>query len=157
VNKKDNFCVIMAGGIGSRFWPMSKSTFPKQFHDILGSGKTLIQMTFDRFLNICPKENILVVTNEDYKELVLSQLPMMNENQVLCEPCMRNTAPCVAYANARIQAINSNAKIIVAPSDHLITNEKEFVRITEIALQEAAGEALVTLGIQPHRPETEYG
>lgn len=154
---KDNYCVIMAGGIGSRFWPMSRSSFPKQFHDILGTGKTLIQMTFDRFLAVCPKENILVVTNEKYKDLVLKQIPEIKEDQILCEPSMKNTAACVAYSNYHILSKNPNAKIVVAPSDHLITNEVEFHRIIEKAVAQADEKCLVTLGIKPHRPDTGYG
>lgn len=155
---KNNYCVIMAGGVGSRFWPMSKTSFPKQFHDVLGIGRTLIQMTYDRFLAICPKENILVVTNDIYKDLVLEQLPDMQASQILTEPCMRNTAPCIAYANHKIEAINPNAKIVVAPSDHLVMKEHEFVKTITLALEEA-GETknLVTLGIKPTRPDTGYG
>lgn len=148
----------MAGGIGSRFWPMSRQTFPKQFHDILGTGKTLIQMTYDRFLKLCPPENILVVTNARYKNLVLEQIPDMKPDQVLCEPFMRNTAPCVAYANFRIAAESENANIIVAPSDHLVLNVDEFISTMGIALDEASKqENLVTIGIQPSRPDTGYG
>ncbi len=116
----------MAGGIGSRFWPMSRTAFPKQFHDILGTGRTLIQMTYDRFLPIVPKENILVVTNERYKALVLEQLPDLKPEQVLCEPFMRNTAPCVAYSAFWIAERTPDANIVVAPSDHLITREASF-------------------------------
>jgi len=155
---KNNYCVIMAGGVGSRFWPMSKTSFPKQFHDVLGIGRTLIQMTYDRFLAICPKENILVVTNEIYKDLVLAQIPDMQSSQVLTEPCMRNTAPCIAYANHKIEAKNPNANIIVAPSDHLVMKEPEFVKIITLALEEATETTnLVTLGIKPTRPDTGYG
>ena len=157
MNKK-NYCVIMAGGIGSRFWPMSRTAFPKQFHDILGVGRTLIQMTYDRFLPICPKENILVVTNERYKELVLSQLPDLKPEQVLCEPFMRNTAPCVAYSAFWIADREPDANIIVAPSDHLILKEKEFEKIINLSLEQAEqSKNLVTLGIKPTRPDTGYG
>ena len=122
----NNFAVIMAGGIGSRFWPMSRTTFPKQFLDILGTGETLIQQTFRRLSNFCPTKNILVVTNVNYKDLCIEQLKDIKESNILCEPAMRNTAPCIAYASFKINNINPEANIIVAPSDHLITNENEF-------------------------------
>ena len=155
---KDNFCVIMAGGIGSRFWPMSRTSYPKQFHDILGTGNTLIQQTFERFLNICPKENIYIVTNGQYKELVKEQLDGIADEQILCEPSRRNTAPCVAYANEKIRAKNENARIIVAPSDHLVLKEQAFVSTIETALEQAQTTGnLVTLGIKPSRPDTGYG
>jgi mannose-1-phosphate guanylyltransferase len=147
----------MAGGVGSRFWPMSRSGFPKQFHDVLGIGKTLIQLTYERFLNICPAENIFVVTNTQYFELVKEQLPQLSDGQVILEPSRRNTAPCIAYANHKIGAINPDAKIIVAPSDHLILKEDEFVRITNLALKQCESGNLVTLGIKPTRPDTGYG
>lgn len=147
----------MAGGIGSRFWPMSRTAFPKQFHDILGVGRTLIQQTYDRFLPLCPKENILVVTNERYKSLVLEQLPDMAPEQVLCEPFMRNTAPCVAYASHHIAAKNPLARIVVAPSDHLILNGPAFVETIQLAFEQAERGNLVTLGIKPTRPDTGYG
>lgn len=153
-----NFAVIMAGGIGSRFWPMSRTAFPKQFHDILGTGKTLIQMTHDRLRKLTPAENIFVVTNERYRDLVLEQLPELKASQVLCEPFMRNTAPCIAYANFCIANIDPEANIIVAPSDHLILNEDSFVETVELALKEtSSSENLVTLGIKPSRPDTGYG
>ena len=153
-----NYCVIMAGGIGSRFWPMSRTAFPKQFHDILGVGRTLIQMTYDRFIPLCPKENILVVTNERYKKTVLDQLPDLKPEQVLCEPYMRNTAPCIAYASFWIADREPDANIIVAPSDHLILNNAEFQSIIELSIQQAkASSNLVTLGIKPTRPDTGYG
>ncbi|MFY7971105.1 MAG: mannose-1-phosphate guanylyltransferase [Flavobacteriales bacterium] len=156
INK--NYCVIMAGGIGSRFWPMSRTAFPKQFHDILGVGRTLIQMTYDRFLPIVPKENILVVTNERYRELVLEQLPDLKPEQVLCEPFMRNTAPCVAYAAYWIADREPDANIMVAPSDHLILNNAEFLKIMQISIDQAKDSGnLVTLGIKPTRPDTGYG
>lgn len=148
----------MAGGIGSRFWPVSKTAFPKQFHDMLGLGKTLLQMTFERFLPIVPKENILVVTNERYKDIVLHQLPDIDESQILCEPYMRNTAPCIAWASFWIAEKEPDASIIVAPSDHLILNDQEFLRLTEISLAQARQTGnLVTLGIKPTRPDTGYG
>ena len=153
-----NYCVIMAGGIGSRFWPMSKSTFPKQFHDVLGTGKSLLQMTFDRMCNIAPARNILIVTNKQYKSLVLEQLPEIQEDQVLCEPFMRNTAPCIAYANYHIASKCADANIVVAPSDHLIVNEAEFTDTINLAISRAQEqERLLTLGIKPSRPDTGYG
>lgn len=148
----------MAGGIGSRFWPMSRTAFPKQFHDILGVGRTLLQMTYDRFVPVCPPENILVVTNERYKSLVLEQLPSLKPEQVLCEPYMRNTAPCVAYAAFWIADREPDANIIVAPSDHLILKDDEFRNIIDISIKQAkASGNLVTLGIKPTRPDTGYG
>jgi len=155
---KNNFCVIMAGGIGSRFWPLSKSDMPKQFLDIVGTGRTFIQMTFDRLRNVCPAENFYVVTSIDYKELVLQQLPELSEEQVLCEPLRRNTAPCIAYASYVIKKRNPRANIIVAPSDHLILKEEEFVRQVKNGLDFVEkNDALLTLGITPSRPETGYG
>lgn len=148
----------MAGGIGARFWPMSRTTHPKQFIDILGTGHTLIQQTFNRFARICPKENILIVTNEIYKDHVKQQIPEIPENNILLEPVMRNTAPCIAYANYKIQAINPNANIIVAPSDHLILKEDDFLHDIQAALDAAAqNDWLITLGIRPSRPDTGYG
>lgn len=155
---ENNFCIIMAGGIGSRFWPMSKSTMPKQFLDILGTGRTFIQMTFDRFKHICPVENIYVVTSVAYKNLVMEQLPELNEHQVLLEPLRRNTAPCVAYASYKIKTINPKANIIVAPSDHLIVKEDDFIKEINKGIDYAQNNpVLVTLGITPSRPETGYG
>jgi len=155
---KNNYCVIMAGGIGSRFWPMSRSSMPKQFLDILGTGRTLIQMTFDRLKKICPVNNFLIVTNVDYKELVMSQLPEISENQVLLEPLRRNTAPCIAYACNKIKRVNSDARVIVAPADHLILQEEEFMMQVQSGLEFVSEkDALLTLGIKPHRPETGYG
>lgn len=155
---KNNYCVIMAGGIGSRFWPMSRTSYPKQFIDILGSGKSLLQQTFERFTKICPKENILIVTHESYRDLVLQQLPGINPNNVLCEAHRKNTAPCVAYANYKILARNPNANIIVAPSDHLILKENTFVKAIKNCLKKTANEdCLMTLGIKPTRPDTGYG
>ena len=153
-----NFAVIMAGGIGSRFWPMSRTAYPKQFHDILGTGKTLIRMTYDRLLNVAPAENIYVVTNEQYLDQVMEQLPGMEEERVLCEPYMRNTAPCIAYANFCIANRDPEANIIVAPSDHLITDERSFVQTVKLAIEETSqSNNLVTLGIKPSRPDTGYG
>ena len=155
---KHNYCVIMAGGIGARFWPMSRTTHPKQFIDILGTGETLIQQTYKRFKRVCPKENIYIVTNDIYKSLIQKQIPEMTERQMLLEPSRRNTAPCIAYANYCIQARDPEARIVVAPSDHIILNEDLFIHNVESAL-EAAGENdwLITLGIRPSRPDTGYG
>ena len=155
---KNYYAIIMAGGIGSRFWPISRTSYPKQFIDILGTGKTLIQNTYDRFLKICPKENIYVVTNENYTRLVKQQLPDMADGQILTEPVMRNTAPCVAYGCFKIQTLNPDAAIVVAPSDHLILDEAAFIRSIEKSLKTAVdNECLVTLGIMPSRPDTGYG
>lgn len=148
----------MAGGIGSRFWPLSTADRPKQFIDILGIGKTLLQLTFERFGRIMPAENIFVVTSEKYKDLVMEQLPMLKESQVLQEPLRRNTAPCIAYATYKILTMCPTANIVVSPSDHLILKEDLFLNEIEKGLQFAEEkEVLVTLGIQPSRPETGYG
>ena len=148
----------MAGGVGARFWPMSKTSRPKQFIDVLGVGKTLIRLTFERFTNICPAENILVVTNGIYKDLVLEQLPELTEHQVLCEPSRRNTAPCVAYANWKIKEDNPDAIIVVAPSDHIILKEEEFINNINTSMKIASeNNWLLTLGIKPSRPDTGYG
>jgi len=155
---KNSYAVIMAGGIGSRFWPMSKSSFPKQFLDILGTGETLIQQTFSRLERICPPENILIVTNTNYKNLCLEQLPNVVESNILCEPAMRNTAPCVAYAAFKIQSMNEDANMIIAASDHIILKEDEFVRVTNDCLDIVVkNDVLLTLGITPSRPDTGYG
>ena len=155
---KNNYCVIMAGGIGARFWPISRTSHPKQFIDILGTGKSLIRQTYDRFLNVCLKENIYIVTNEIYKNLVLEQIPGISVNQIICEPSRRNTAPCVAYASYKIAQINPDANIIVAPSDHIILKEDNFIEIIESALKATAkNDWLLTLGITPSRPDTGYG
>ena len=155
---KNNFCIIMAGGIGARFWPMSKTSRPKQFIDILGTGRTLIQQTFDRFLTVCPRENILIVTNEIYRQQCMDQLEGISESQVLCEPCRRNTAPCIAYASYKIHQQNPDARIVVAPSDHIILKEKEFSDVINTALETSAThDWLITLGIKPSRPDTGYG
>lgn len=154
----NNYCVIMAGGIGSRFWPLSRTSRPKQFLDILNIGKTFLQDTFDRFKGICPVENIYIVTNKDYKDIVLEQLPEISQEQVLLEPQRKNTAPCIAYANYTILKRNPKANIVVAPSDHLITNTEEFKNIIIKGLEFVAkNDALLTIGIKPQRPETGYG
>ena len=154
----NNYAIIMAGGIGSRFWPMSTSKMPKQFLDVLGNGETLLQQTFRRLSKICPPSQILIVTNTDYKDICTKQLPNIKEQNILCEPARRNTAPCIAYASFKIQHENRDANIIVAPSDHLITNEDEFERIVKECLEVSAQkDYLITLGIKPSRPETGYG
>lgn len=148
----------MAGGIGSRFWPLSRVKRPKQFIDILGTGETLLQMTFKRFESICPKENIYIVTSRNYKDLVLEQLPSINPECVITEPIRRNTAPCIAYANAKIKQRNPNAKIVVAPSDHLILNQEEFIKKIELGFSIVENnDVLVTLGIEPTYPNTGFG
>lgn len=155
---KHNFCVIMAGGIGARFWPMSRTSHPKQFIDILGTGETLIQQTYKRFKRICPKENIYIVTNEIYKKLVQKQIPEMASSQILMEPSRRNTAPCIAYANYCIFERDPEARIVVAPSDHVILKEDIFLANIESALEAASKNPwLLTLGIRPSRPDTGYG
>jgi len=156
--KNDNFCVIMGGGIGSRFWPFSRQSKPKQFLDLLGIGKTLLQMTYDRFSRIIPKENIFIATNKLYIDEILQQLPDLSESRILVEPTRRNTAPCIAYSAYRIHSINPNANIVVAPSDHVILQEDIFLKNVNDALDFAAGhEALATLGIKTTRPDTGYG
>lgn len=148
----------MAGGVGARFWPMSRTSHPKQFIDILGTGETLIQQTFKRLTRLCPAENILIVTNGIYRDLVMSQLPEIKEEQVVCEPMRRNTAPCIAYANYKILKKNPDACIVVAPSDHIILNEDRFVSTLQSVMQAATeNEWLLTLGIKPSRPDTGYG
>ena len=148
----------MAGGVGSRFWPLSKKELPKQFLDILGVGETLIQQTFKRLSSICPLKNIFIVTNQDYFNLCKEQLPKIDDSQILCEPVMRNTAPCIAYAAFKIHALNNNAKLIVAPSDHLIADNEVFTKIISRIFDTIVNkEYLVTLGIHPTRPDTGYG
>jgi mannose-1-phosphate guanylyltransferase len=155
---KNNFCIIMAGGIGSRFWPLSRTRKPKQFLDILGTGRTLLQQTFDRLKHVFPVENIFIVTNEDYESLVMKQLPEISARQVLCEPMRRNTAPCIAYGNHKIELLNPKANIMVAPSDHVILNEQAFLDVVNKGLRFVAeNDCLLTLGIRPSRPETGYG
>lgn len=159
LNNMNNYCVIMAGGIGSRFWPLSKDNYPKQFIDILGTGKSFIQSTYERFHPLIPDGNFLVVTNAAYKALVLEQLPMLKPDQVLCEPARRNTAPCIAYACYRIQSQCEDANIVVTPADHLVTNETEFQRMIKLGFDFLTQhrQALMTIGIKPSRPETGYG
>jgi len=155
----NNYCIIMAGGIGSRFWPLSKDNYPKQFLDILGTGKSFIRSTYERFSPVIPDENFLVVTNKAYKRLVLEHLPMLRDDQVLCEPARRNTAPCIAYAAYHIQSRCADANIVVTPADHLVTNETEFQRIIRLGFDflKQNPQALMTIGIKPSRPETGYG
>ena len=150
--------VIMAGGVGSRFWPMSTPQRPKQFIDILGCGRTLLQLTFDRFAGICPNENIWVVTSAAYAQLVRQQLPEIPVSNILLEPCRRNTAPCIAYVSWRIKSQDPEANIVVSPSDHVVLNQQEFQRVVTSALNfTAETDAIVTLGMKPTRPETGYG
>ena len=171
-----NFCVIMAGGVGSRFWPESRNSRPKQFLDFFGTGQSLIQMTVNRFRELVPVENILIVTNVLYRDMILEQLPELKPEQILCEPARRNTAPCVAYAVSHISGIMgrrvgvksiadvdwndpaSHANIIVAPSDHLILREDKFIETLKVGLAHVAEhDSLLTLGMRPTRPETGYG
>ena len=135
--KNNHFCIIMAGGIGSRFWPVSRNAKPKQFLDILGVGKSFLQQTYERFSRIMPKENILIVTSVQYKELVLQQIPDISQDNILLEPFRRNTAPCVAYATYKLLQKNENASVVVAPSDHLIMNEELFLDTISAALDYA--------------------
>jgi mannose-1-phosphate guanylyltransferase len=155
---KNQYCIIMAGGVGSRFWPMSTTNHPKQFLDILGTGRTLLQQTFDRFKELCPLNNIYVVTNDMYENLVIEQLPGLAKENILTEPARKNTAPCIAYASYKIHKLNPNALTVVAPSDHLITKEDTFVKAIKSCFAKAKAEdCLVTLGIKPSRPDTGYG
>lgn len=157
MNKHTNV-VIMAGGIGSRFWPGSRESRPKQFLDIMGVGKSLIRLTFERFLNLCPADRIYIVTNRRYKALVQEHLPELPEANILCEPTMNNTAPCVAYAAYKIKGIDPDANFVVAPSDHIVLKEATFVEKLNAALDFAGkNDALLTLGITPSRPDTGYG
>ena len=184
IERENNYCVIMAGGVGSRFWPYSRQAKPKQFLDFFGTGKSLLQMTVERFLPIVPVENMLIVTNVQYKELVLEQVPGLKQTQVLCEPCRRNTAPCIAYAVSHIKGLVAgkrgkaqskdgiwefehginwdaeelNANIIVAPSDHLILDNATFIETVKKGLDfTGSKDVLLTLGMRPTRPETGYG
>ena len=158
MSNSNTYVVIMAGGIGSRFWPFSRTDNPKQFHDVLGVGSTMLQMTLDRFRGLCPLSNIYIITNAAYKNRVKEQLPEITDNQILCEPIGRNTAPAIAYACYKISKINPNANIVVAPADHVILKETVFTSIIQEAIT-AAGQddVLITLGITPSRPDTGYG
>ena len=158
IDKRNNYCVIMSGGVGSRFWPYSRKNLPKQFLDFFGTGRSLLQQTFDRFNRIIPTENILIVTNELYANLVQQQLPQLNPSQILLEPSRRNTAPCIAWASYHIKAMNPEANIVVAPSDKLILKEDEFLTAISRGLEFVGqSDKLLTLGIKPNRPETGYG
>lgn len=152
------YVIIMAGGVGTRFWPFSRTSYPKQFHDVLGTGRTLLQQTADRFNGICPPENIFIVTSSLYRDLCLQQLPQLHSDQILCEPVARNTAPCIAYACYKIAQRDPEANVVVAPADHIILKEEEFQRTIKTALDATQSrDILVTLGIQPSRPDTGYG
>jgi mannose-1-phosphate guanylyltransferase len=155
---KNHYVAIMAGGIGSRFWPMSRTDFPKQFLDILNIGRTLIQATYDRFAKFIPAENIYIVTSLQYKEIVINQLPEINPDNILCEPSRKNTAACIAYISYKLMQLNPNANLICAPADHLITERDSFKKTCEDALHFTSHvKALVTLGIKPNHPNTGYG
>ena len=157
--QNNNYCIIMAGGVGSRFWPFSKTDCPKQFLDFFGTGRSLLQITFDRFKDLVPTENIYIVSNAAYKDLIISQLPSMNPDHILLEPMRRNTAPCIAYATYKIKSRCEDANIIVVPSDHLITDETEYIRLLRQGLDFVDKNlwSLLTLGMKPTRPETGYG
>jgi len=155
---KNNHLVIMAGGVGSRFWPMSTAEKPKQFIDVLGVGRTLLQLTLDRFKGICDPQNVWVVTNEKYADIVRQQLPEVPAGNVLCEPCRRNTAPCIAYVSWRIKKKDPKANVVVTPSDHIVVNGEEFRRVVNQCMKfTSETDAIVTLGMKPTRPETGYG
>ena len=156
--KKNNYVAIMAGGIGSRFWPMSRTGFPKQFLDILNTGKTLIQATYDRFAQFIPEENIFVVTSKQYCDIVSDQLPKLNPANILCEPSRKNTAPCVAYIAYKLQRLNPKSNLICAPADHLISEDTSFIKVSLEALAfTEKHNALLTMGIKPSYPNTGYG
>jgi mannose-1-phosphate guanylyltransferase len=158
MNIKNNYVAIMAGGIGSRFWPESRNDFPKQFLDILGTGRTLIQWTFHRFKEIVPAENIYIITSENYKDILLQQLPELNPANILTEPSRKNTAPCAAYIAYKLKSLNPKANIIMSPSDHLIFQDRMFEQTMALALDYSANhKTLLTLGIKPTRPDTGYG
>lgn len=155
---KNNYVLIMAGGVGSRFWPKSRNHFPKQFLDILGTGRSLLQITYERFLKLCPASHIFIVTNSQYSDLVLEQLAGISPEQLICEPSRNNTAPCIAYASFKLAALDPEANLVVAPSDHFIQYEAIFIEKILAALAYTdTHEALVTLGIHPTRPDTGYG
>ncbi|MDR1436903.1 MAG: mannose-1-phosphate guanylyltransferase [Candidatus Symbiothrix sp.] len=155
---KKNYCVIMSGGIGSRFWPFSRENKPKQFLDFFGTGRSLLQQTFDRFKQIIPVENIFIATNEIYADLVREQLPEITDKQLLLEPTRRNTAPCIAYAAYRIRTLHPDANIVVTPADHLILQEQHFLKNIQTGLNFVNKfPSLLTLGVKPSRPETGYG
>ncbi|WP_290698445.1 mannose-1-phosphate guanylyltransferase [Lacinutrix sp.] len=158
MKNKNYYAILMAGGVGSRFWPVSTQDFPKQFHDMLGTGDTLIQKTFNRLATLIPKENIFILTNERYNDLVFEQLPEVTKRQVVLEPAMRNTAPCILYASLKIQKENKDAVMLVAPSDHWIEDEKAFADNVQQSFNFCeSNDALMTLGITPTFPNTGYG
>ena len=158
MSKTNNHLVIMAGGVGSRFWPMSTTEKPKQFIDVLGVGKTLIQLTVERFGDLVAQENIWVVTNQKYAPIVEEQLPNIPKANILCEPCRRNTAPCIAYVSWRIKSNDPKANIVVTPSDHIVMDTAEFQRVIKECMRfTSETDAIVTLGMKPNRPETGYG
>ena len=158
MKNKNYYAILMAGGVGSRFWPVSTQDFPKQFHDMLGTGDTLIQKTFNRLADLIPEENIFILTNARYNDLVFEQLPTVTKRQVVLEPAMRNTAPCILYASLKIQKENEDAVMIVAPSDHWIEDEKAFSNNVKTAFEYCeSNDALMTLGITPTFPNTGYG
>lgn len=153
-----NYIFIMAGGVGSRFWPQSRQACPKQFIDIMGVGKSLLQLTYERFLKIAPEKNIYVVTNNEYKDLILEHLPNIDTANILCEPSRNNTAPCIAYAAFKMMKLDPSARMVVAPSDHFILNEQQFVKDIKESLEVVSQrDILLTLGITPTRPDTGYG
>ena len=155
---KNNHLVIMAGGVGSRFWPMSTAEKPKQFIDVLGVGRSLLQLTLDRFEGICEPENVWVVTNKKYAAIVHEQLPEVPAENILLEPCRRSTAPCIAYVSWRIKKNNPKANVVVTPSDHVVMNNEEFRRVVKQCMKfTGETDAIVTLGMKPTRPETGYG
>ncbi len=155
---QNTFVIIMAGGVGSRFWPYSRRSHPKQFLDVLGVGKSLLQLTYHRFLNLCPKEHIYIVSNDAYYDLIKEQLPDMTDDQILLEPNRRNTAPCIAYACYKIASKYPDATTLVTPADHAIFMEDEFTRTCQVAIDFVENDdKLVTIGIKPSRPETGYG
>jgi mannose-1-phosphate guanylyltransferase len=155
---KNNYVAIMAGGIGSRFWPVSRMDYPKQFLDLLNHGKTLIQSTYERFAQYIPNDNIYIVTSSQYKEIVAEQLPLLRAENILCEPSRKNTAPCVAYISYKLQQLNPKSNLICAPADHLILDDISFIKVSLEALEfTEKNNALITLGIKPLYPNTGYG
>ena len=156
--KQNNYAIIMAGGVGSRFWPWSRTAQPKQFLDVLGTGKTLIQQTFERITQICPSENILIITNKKYADTIAKQIPQMPGENIISEPKGKNTAPCIAYGAFKIKKQNPDANILVAPSDHIILKEDLFARVVQEGFNYVSqNNVLLTIGIKPHKPETGYG
>lgn len=155
---KNLYVVLMAGGVGTRFWPYSRNSRPKQFLDVLGIGRTLLQSSYDRILPLCPKENIFIVTNEEHVEITHAQIPDLDISQILGEPMRKNTAPCLAFASLKIAKLNPDAVVVVSPADHLIMNEVEFQQTISKCYERAKDDdKLITLGIKPTRPETGYG